>query len=129
MRTEHRLSPSDVLKLTGQEHPEGFKYDKVVSVWESETTSTRSKKSCMGAVGINEAEKRIVDIAVHPDYRRLGIGHTLVLMSGCHTAYVIDPEAEKFWWGIGWSSYSTTTDKGTVVTVFKSPDEYERLSM
>lgn len=72
----------------------------------------------IGAVGINDEENRIVDIAVHPDFRRKRIGKLLVELSGCTTAYAVTNEARAFWHGIGWAYIGARIDKGTEVDIF-----------
>lgn len=75
----------------------------------------------VGAVGINEAERRVIDIAVHQSFRRLGIGRLLVALSKCEVAFTVNEEADKFWEHIGWRAAGTTIDKGTVVNVWRHP--------
>lgn len=77
--------------------------------------------TCVGAVGINEAERRIVDIAVQPLFRRMGLGRLLVQLSKCEVAFTVNEEADKFWEHIGWLPSGKTVDKDTVVNVWRHP--------
>jgi GNAT superfamily N-acetyltransferase len=122
------ITVRELLKLTGQQHDDNFKYDKVLSLkLTAEAEVRRDSPGALlsmmyiGAVGVNEEERRVVDIAVHPLFRRLGIGKLLVQLSKCEVAFTVDKEADKFWEHIGWLPAGKTVDKGTVVNVWRHP--------
>lgn len=108
--------------MTGQEHEERFsdRYDRTIALLGKELTPYGVATLAIGAVGINDAENRIVDIAVHPEFRRRGIGRTLVELSGCEQAYTVEEDAEKFWRGIGWVYVGSKLDKDTLVKTWMS---------
>ena len=115
--------PGSLLALTGQEHDEDFKYDKVLALYkgirygvtQKDFEGSSASVGCIGAVGFNLKENRIVDIAVHPRFRRLGIGKLLVKMSECTVAYSASIEANKFWDAIGWVYCGHIYDKNVLV--------------
>jgi len=109
----------ELLRTTGQEHSLVFPYDRVISVYGQ---NEPNKTYLVGAVGI--VRNRIVDIAVVPMCRRLGIGSALVKLSQCTRAYVVDDEARKFWEAIGWKKIGTKLDKGTLVDIYFRKDLY-----
>lgn len=102
----------DLLFLTGQVHSEEFPYDQVYVIRIATTTTDK----VVGALG--RKGTRVVDIAVDPEYRKLGIATALINIAKVDTAYVVSPEAECFWEHIGWLYVGSTTDKDTEVKVY-----------
>lgn len=124
-----KITPIELLELTGQVHESKRlyeRYDKVNLMWYSEGEGAIGH--LMGALGTNESEKRIVDIAVHPEFRKRGIGRALVSLSKCEIAYTVDPEAEKFWRAIGWSYIGSKLDKDTLVSIWATPERASKES-
>lgn len=70
----------------------------------------------MGALGAKE--RRVVDVAVDPLFRRMGVASTLVELSKCEEAYVVTEEAAEFWRGIHWYYSHNKVDKGDIVRVY-----------
>jgi len=118
-----------ILKLTKQEHPVTFKYDKVYALYVSDNKNKQPSLAdvnsaesvlCVGAIGI--VGKRVVDVAVHPGFKRRGIGKALVKLGifyeDVNIAYAVSKEACKFWHGINWRWVGRKEDKGTLVEVF-----------
>lgn len=101
-----------LLSLTGQVHSEEFPYDQVYVVRVADATIDK----VVGALG--RKGKRVVDIAVVPEFRKQGIATALISIAGVDTAYVVSPEAECFWEHIGWLYVGSTTDKDTEVKVY-----------
>ncbi len=122
---ETPLSLSELLALTGQEHPEDYEYDEVIVIAHQDNSIMWPDPNAIGAVGINRKEKRIVDIAVHPMFRRNGIASMLVKLSDCTVAFTVKPEAERFWAALGWLYKGDTIDKGVKVKVWVHPYRYE----
>lgn len=119
---------ASLLMMTGQEHEKRLireRYDRTIALLGKELTPYGVATLAVGAVGINDAENRIVDIAVHPDFRRRGIGRTLVDLSKCDVAYTVEEDAEKFWEGIGWTNVGKKLDKDTLVKVWVNPNVIE----
>jgi len=102
----------DLLFLTGQVHSEEFPYDQVFVVRVADATTDK----VVGALG--RKGKRVVDIAVAPEFRKQGIATALINIAEVDTAYVVTPEAECFWEHIGWLYVGNTTDKDTHVRVY-----------
>jgi len=75
-------------------------------------------------LGLNLEEKRVVDVAVHPYFRKFGFGRAIVALAvkeyGVEVAYTVDEEADKFWKAIGWVYVDTTNAKGTEVKMWMS---------
>jgi len=127
------LKPGEILALTGQVHGEDFKYDKVIIMYVGGNTylnqqmldsdDTRCVRPVVAAVcGINLKEHRIVDIAVHPYFRKMGFGSAIVELAvqeyGVALAYTVEEEAEEFWKAVGWVRIGTRVDKGTEVEMW-----------
>jgi len=108
------LSPQvkSLLSLTGQIHTVEFPYDAVYT----RTLITQTEEIVIGAMGIKGT--RVVDIAVHPKFRKLGIASALVNTANVNIAYVVTDEAERFWQHIGWYYFHDAIDKGTRVKVY-----------
>lgn len=101
----------DVLKLTGQRHNYDQRpYIMIMSVWVDSV-------GVVAAIGING--KRVVDIAVHPDFRLIGLAKRLVIASRCTKAYVVMGGPRGFWEALGWTRTEGIVDKGTLVNVYE----------
>ncbi len=122
---ESRLSLSELLGLTNQVHPEDFEYDEVIAIAHMDNTVLWEDPSAIAAVGIDRKDDRIVDIAVHPDFRRNGLASMPVKLSDCTVAFTVHPEAERFWKAIGWLYKCDSIDKGVEVKVWIHPSRYE----
>ena len=109
-------SPHSQLKslfsLTGQIHTEEFPYEEVLVF----SIITPVGEIVVGALG--KKGTRVVDVAVLPSFRKLGIASALIDISGVDTAYIVSKEAYDFWIHIGWHYFYDKIDKGTKVKVF-----------
>ena len=127
----------EILALTGQVHDEDFDYDKVLVMYIGGRSYADMLKLdsddelyavpvVAAALGMNLEEKRIVDIAVHPYFRKFGFGRAIVNLAvkeyDVEFAYTVDEEADAFWKAIGWTRKGIKTDKGTVVGVWVRPE-------
>ena len=88
----------DLLALTEQSHEDDFEYDKIISVW---LRREGQKEACYPIGALGSKGDKIVDLGVHPDYRRRGVARLLVVQSECELTSAITEEAIKFWKGIG----------------------------
>ena len=127
------LKPGEILALTGQVHSKDFKYDKVLIMYVGRNVAvnqlmldnqrTRYTMPVVAAVcGINLKEHRIVDVAVHPYFRKMGFGKAIVELAvqeyGVTIAFAVTDEARDFWNRIGWAFNGVKIDKGTEVDIF-----------
>ena len=101
-----------LLSLTGQVHTEEFPYEHVCTY----SITTPVGEIVVGALG--KKGTRVVDVAVLPSFRKMGIASALIDIAGVDTAYVVSKEAYDFWIHIGWHYFYDKIDKGTKVKVF-----------
>jgi len=101
-----------LLSLTGQAHMEEFPYEQVYVY----SIVTPAGELVIGALG--KKGTRVVDVAVLPGFRKLGIASALIDIAEVDHAYVVSKEAENFWSHIGWHYGHKTIDKGVVVKVY-----------
>jgi len=129
------MKAGEILALTGQVHDEDFKYDRVLIMYVGAASYTSQllldddktkiiMPTVAATLGLNIKEKRVVDVAVHPYFRKFGFGKAIVNLAvkeyGVEVAYTVDMEAEKFWRRIGWMYVGKTIDKGTEVKMWMS---------
>lgn len=133
MEKVKQMKAGEILALTGQVHDEEFRYDKVLVMYvgaESYTSQLLldddktkvTMPSVAATLGLNLEEKRVVDVAVHPYFRKFGFGRAIVKLAmkeyDVNIAYTVDEEAEKFWRRVGWMYVGETVDKGTIVKMW-----------
>lgn len=129
-----RMLVGEILALTGQTHDDDFEYDKTIIIYFGSKSyldvlkHTSDDILCVtpiaaAVLGLNLEEKRVVDVAVHPYFRRLGFGKAIVELAvkeyDVELAYTVEPEAEKFWKAIGWCYSGSMLDKGALVKTWR----------
>lgn len=107
----HLEQVRSLLSSTGQTHMEEFPYDHIREC----SIITSEGELVIGAIGVKGT--RVVDIAVHPSFRKQGIASFLIKQERVYTAYVVSEDAYQFWIHIGWFYYHNAVDKGTKVRV------------